>query len=184
MDLRAFKCRNSHLFSFFFSRQVLAAVDLSPIPLPAKTYCTGPCLCVPGQTGFPQIFGSILGEKCAGWDTELWCDVSSVLHRLDVGRKWCVVQAEEEKRETWGVEWVNVCTLFDVSADLEHSRGWIPWLLISDLSTGFCKCAKGINSVYGSTSESSAAILLSLEGWDTVHLYLSCYFWLSIIWGH
>lgn len=134
-----------------------------------------------------QAFHRYLGVswvKSVQDETELWCDVSSVLHRLDVGRKWCVVQAEEEKRETWGVEWVNVCTLFDVSADLEHSCGWIPWLLISDLSTGFCKCAKGINSVYGSASESSAAILLSLEGWDTVHLYLSCYFWLSIIWGH
>lgn len=112
----------------------------------------------------------------------MWCFVcllSSLLRRLDVGRKWCMVQAEEEERETWGDEWVNVCTLFDVSPDLEHNHGWIPWLLMSDLSTGFCYCAKGINSVYGSASASSTAILLSLEGWDTVHLYLSCYFWLS-----
>lgn len=69
-------------------------------------------------------------------------------------------------------ESVNVCTLFDVSLDLEHSHGWILWLLMSDLSTGFCNCAKGINSVYGSASANP----LILEGWDTVHLYLSCYF--------
>lgn len=58
----------------FFSIQVLAAVDLSPISLPANTsYCTGPCFMC--QTGFLHIFGSILGENHAGWDAELWSDV-------------------------------------------------------------------------------------------------------------
>lgn len=47
---------------------------------------------------------------------------------------------------------------------------------VSGLSTGFCKHAEGVNSVYGSASACSAENLLSPEDWDAVHLYLSCYF--------
>lgn len=40
----SFQVQKQRFLFFFFPRQVLAAVDLSPIPLPAKTfYCTGPC---------------------------------------------------------------------------------------------------------------------------------------------
>lgn len=184
----SFQVQKQRFLFFFFPRQVLAAVDLSPIPLPAKTfYCTGPCFVSQVKQAFHRYLG-VSWVKSVQDETQN-CDVmccfvcllSSLLHRLDVGRKWCVVQAEEEERKTWGDEWVNVCTLLDVSGDLEPSHGCIPWLLMSDLSTGFCKCAKGINSVFRS---SSAAILLSLEGWDAVHLYWPCYFWLSVIWGH
>lgn len=172
---------------FFFPRQVFAAVDFSPILLPAKTsYCTRPCFMCPWPNRFPTDIWEYLGWKACRMRcrTVVWCAalyVFCLLYYIDwmwVGNDaWC--RQKKRRRETWGDEWVNVCTLFDVSADLEHSHGWIPWLLMSDLSTGFCSCAKRINSVYGSASASSTAILLCLEGWDVVHLYLSSYFWLS-----
>lgn len=60
---------------------------------------------------------------------------------------------------------------FDVSV-VDGSAG----CSILDLSTGFCERDKGVNSVYGSASACSAENCLSPEDWDTVHLYLSCYF--------